>query len=118
MPVRRESSVDLGVRLPGIRTWLRASYQAEVDRGDPRAWFIEDDPEAVAQLNASSHHVRQMRRAVGLLDGFGVVNVDDCHVTHYPSTEDIGWLRGYRGGIAVSVDDTISPSPPGVEIYP
>jgi hypothetical protein len=116
MPVRK--TIDLGVRLPGIRAWLKADYQGEIDGGDPRAWFIADDPEGVALLNDSSPFLSQLRRILGLLNSAATVYLDYSRIRSYPPTTDVGWFRNYRGAVGVAADGTIAPSPSGVEVYP
>jgi hypothetical protein len=108
------------VRLAGIRAWLKADYQAEIDRGDPRAFFMVDDPEGVAALNDSSPYLSQLRRILGLLNtaATATVYVDYSRIKSYPPTADVGWFRNYRGAVAVAADGTISPAAEGVEVYP
>jgi hypothetical protein len=60
------------------------------------------------------------RRILGLLNtaATATVYVDYSRIKGYPPTADIGWLRGYRGAVAVAADGTISPAAEGVEVYP
>jgi hypothetical protein len=118
MMAQRKRHTDLGARLPEIRLWLKADYQAEIDRGDPRAWFISDDPKGVVQLNYSSPYLSQLRRILGYLDTAATVYIDYSRIRGYPPAEDVGWFRNYRGGVAVAADGTISPAGEGVEVYP
>lgn len=109
---------DLSVRLDGLRHWLKAAYLAELDKGDVRVRFMDVDSDEAARLERTSPHLSQVRRVLRLLDSAAVVNVDHRRVKAYPPTEAVGWLQGYRGGVAVAADGTVAPSMPGVDVYP
>ncbi len=105
--------------MSGLRGWLKADYQAEWDRGDPRARVGITNKIEQARLEATSPHLAQIRRVLTLLDTAAVVHMGHRRIKRYRPTGGVGWLRSYRGGVAVGADDSVSPTPEGVvDVYP
>ncbi len=109
---------DLGVRLDGLRPWLKAQYRAELGRGDAQARFENDDPKSVADLEKTSPHPTQIRRVLRMLDSPAAVNISHRRIKQYPPTAAVGWLWGFKGGVAVAKDGTTAPAALGVDVYP
>jgi len=115
MPLR---TADLGVAVDGLRAWLRHDYEAELARGDARVRFMDISLEKQARLEATSPHLSQIRRVLRWLDSPAVVNISHQRIRKYPPALVVGWLWHFRGGVAVGPDSNITPSPPGVDVYP
>ena len=80
---------------------------------------MEDvDPVKRAKLEANSPVITQMRRVLRYLDSPAVVNISHRRITLYQHCAAVGWLWGFTGGVAVAADSSITPSAPGVDVYP
>lgn len=102
-----------GVYLPGIRDDLRAHYQREVLRGDPRLTpDLAPDltSEQRRQANAASPAIRQAERTVARLDAGEDIETGRPSAHHWPELADVPWYADPTvRRVIVSADDTVRP---------
>jgi hypothetical protein len=104
---------DGGLYVDGLRAALRAEYEAEVLRGDPRvhAAFTEDWTSAERrQANDASPAIRHARRRVEALDAGEVVTTGRPSARVFPELLGAPWWTdtGVRL-VTVAADDTLRP---------
>ncbi|MGO9031036.1 hypothetical protein [Mycobacterium sp.] len=102
-----------GVYLPGIRDEIRAWYEREVLRGDPRALpdFTPDlTSEQRRQANATSPVIRQARRMVDRIDAGEDIETGRPSARDWPELAGVSWYSDPTvRRVVVSADDTVRP---------
>ena len=102
-----------GVYLPGIRDALRAEYEREVLRGDPRllADFAPDmTSEERRQANAASPVVRQAERTLARIDAGEDIETGRPSAHDWPELAAASWYADPSvRRVVVSADDTVRP---------
>jgi hypothetical protein len=102
-----------GVYLPGFRGELRAGYEREVLRGDPRVLpaFTEDwTSEERRQADAASPVIRQAERTVARIDAGEDIETRKPTAHRWPELAATPWYADASvRRVVVSADDTVRP---------
>jgi hypothetical protein len=102
-----------GVYLQGYRDEMRAGYESEVLRGDPRLHpaFTEDwTSEERRQANEASPVVRQAEHMLQRLDAGEDIETRKPSAHHWPELGDVPWYSSPSvRRVVVSADDTVRP---------
>jgi hypothetical protein len=102
-----------GVYLPGFRDQIRAGYEREVLRGDPRVLpgFTEDwTSEERRQANAASPVIRQAERTLARIDAGEDIATRKPTAHHWPELTAASWYADTSvRRVVVSADDTVRP---------
>jgi hypothetical protein len=102
-----------GVYLPGYRDEMRAGYESEVLRGDPRALpaFTEDwTSEERRQANATSPVIRQAERMIARIDAGEDIETGKPTAHQWPELAAAPWYADPSvRRVVVSADDTVRP---------
>jgi hypothetical protein len=110
---KRLAPPDGGVYVPGIRNEIRAGYEREVLRGDPRALpaLTEDwTSEERRQANATSPVIRQAERMLARIDAGEDIETGKPTAHHWPELAGVPWYAEPTvRGVIVSADDTVRP---------
>ena len=102
-----------GVYLPGIRAELRARYEHEVSRGDPR--LMPDLTPAMSsderrQANAASPVIRQAERMLARIDVGEDIETGRPTAHHWPELAAASWYADPSvRRVVVSADDIVRP---------
>jgi hypothetical protein len=102
-----------GTYLPGIRDEIRARYESEVLRGDPRllADLAPDlTSEQRRQANAASPAIRQAQRTLDRIDAGEDIEDGRPSAREWPELADVPWYSDPTvRRVVVSADDTLRP---------
>lgn len=102
-----------GVYLPGVYNEIRAHYEREVLRGDPRALpdFTPDlTSEQRRQANATSPVVLQAQRMLQRLDAGEDIEQRRPSAHDWPELPDAPWYGDYSvRRVVVSANDVVRP---------
>jgi hypothetical protein len=102
-----------GVYLFGYRDELRARYESEVLRGDPRllADLAPDlTSEQRRQANAASPAIRQAQRTLDRIDAGEDIEDSRPNARHWPELAEVPWYSDPSvRRVTVSADDTVRP---------
>ena len=102
-----------GVFVDGIRDALRADYQSEILRGDPRLMpDITPDmsTEQRRQANAASPAIRQAERMIERIDAEEDIDTARPTAHRWPELADVPWYADSSVRLVrVSADDTVRP---------
>jgi hypothetical protein len=102
-----------GVYLPGIRDEIRAHYESEVLRGDPR--LMRDltphmSSEERRQANAASPAIRQAQRTLDRLDAGEDIEDGRPSAREWPELADVPWYADPTvRRVIVSANDVVRP---------
>jgi hypothetical protein len=102
-----------GVYLPGIRDEIRAHYEREVLRGDPRL-MPDLTPDLTSaqrrQANAASPAIRQAERTLARIDCGEDIDCGRPSARDWPELADVPWYSDPTvRRVVVSADDTVRP---------
>jgi hypothetical protein len=102
-----------GVYLPGIRDEIRAGYESEVLRGDPRLMpdlTPDMSTEQRRQANAASPAIRQAERTLARIDCDEDIDCGRPSARYWPEVADVPWYSDPTvRRVVVFADDTVRP---------
>lgn len=102
-----------GVYLPGIRDELRARYESEVLRGDPRLMpdlAPDMSTEQRRQANAASPAIRQAQRTLDRIDCGEDIETGRPSAREWPELADVPWYSDPTvRRVIVSANDVVRP---------
>jgi hypothetical protein len=110
---RRLAPKDGGVFLDGYREQLRAEYEREVLRGDPRLmpditadWSSDER----RRTNAASPAIQHAQRMIERLDAGEEITTGRPGSGNWPELASVPWYADYSVRLVrVSADDTVRP---------
>lgn len=102
-----------GTHLPGIRDEIRARYESEVLRGDPRLLAdlaLDLTSEQRRQANAASPAIRQAERMLDRIDAGQDIEDGRPSAREWPELVEVPWYSSPSvRRVVVAADDTVRP---------